>query len=101
MAENPGFFGVEFFPDLLQVSLNMDHPVHEKLIAVLESSKDEGESDLRARLQSAEEAFLILLYAWARFEDEQPTRDRNRLRQMRWDWGTLARNFLEPDLDDE
>ncbi len=98
---SPAFFDVEFFPDVLQSALNMDHPAYEQLVEVLDSDVDGlSKEDLVARLERASGAFKLLIYAWARLEDEQPGRLRDRIRQVRWDWGSVARDFLAGD-DDE
>ncbi len=99
---SPAFFDVEFFPDVLQSALNMDHPAYEKLVEVLEGdARGLSNDDLVARLNRASDAFRLLLYAWARLEDEQPARLRDRIRQVRWDWGTVARDFLTGDDDED
>jgi hypothetical protein len=99
---NPAFFDVEFFPDLLQVALNMDHPVFNNLIAALESDTASPDSEsVIERLERAATAFKILLFSWARFEDEQPQGPRERARRMRWDWGMIAAEFLDGSLDED
>lgn len=99
---NPAFFDVEFFPDLLQVALNMDHPVFDHLIAALDGDTSSLDSaDLVERLEQAGTAFKILLFSWARFEDEQPQGPRERARKMRWDWGMLATEFFGNGIDED
>ena len=98
---SPAFFDVEFFPDVLQVALNMDHPAYERIIEVLDGDVTDLTSDeLAARLSRAGSAFKLLLYAWARLEDEQPQKLRERIRRVRWDWGIVARDFLDGDEED-
>lgn len=100
--ESPAFFTVEFIPGLLQVALNMDHPVYSDLIALLdEGVEDASRSALADRLKRAGDAFKLLLFAWGRFEDELPEKPRERAKKMRQDWGTIASQFLEADGDDD
>lgn len=95
--ENPGFFNVESMIGLLQVSLNMDHEVYDQLIAALTAdTANIDQAEAIDRLRRAETAFKVLLYAWARFEDEQPERGQAKARNMRWDWGRFASEFFTP-----
>ncbi|MFC8895861.1 ATP-binding protein [Streptomyces cinereoruber] len=101
--DSPAFFNVEYIPGMLQVALNMDHPVYSDLIAVLDGDIDgASREELAGRLTSAANAFKLLLISWARFEDEQPEKPRERAKRMRQDWGRLASEFLgASDADDE
>lgn len=100
--DSPAFFNVEFIPGLLQVALNMDHPVYSDLIAVLDKDFDGvSREELIDRLVGAASAFKLLLLSWARFEDEQPERPRARAKQMRQDWGRIASEFLGADDEDD
>ncbi|RGD60308.1 DNA mismatch repair protein [Kitasatospora xanthocidica] len=101
--DSPAFFNVEYIPGMLQVALNMDHPVYNDLIAVLDRDIDgASREELAERLAAAAGAFKLLLISWARFEDEQPEKPRERAKRMRQDWGRLASEFLgASDADDE
>jgi len=104
--DSPAFFNVEYIPGMLQVALNMDHPVYNDLIAVLDGDiEGASREELAERLNAAANAFKLLLISWARFEDEQPEKPRERAKRMRQDWGRLASEFLgatsADDEDDE
>lgn len=101
--DSPAFFNVEYIPGMLQVALNMDHPVYSDLVAVLDQDIDgASREELAERLASAAKAFKLLLISWARFEDEQPEKPRERAKRMRQDWGRFASEFLgASDADDE
>ncbi|MFF9374617.1 ATP-binding protein [Streptomyces griseoluteus] len=101
--ESPSFFNIEYQPGVLQVALNMDHPVYDHLIAVLDQDIEGATKEqLAERLRTAADAFKLLLFSWARFEDEQPEAPRKRAKQMRQDWGRIASEFLAADgADDE
>ena len=45
-------------------------------------------------------AFRVLIYSWARFEEEQTERERRGVRNARFEWGKYAEEFFEED-DDE
>ncbi|WP_370151437.1 ATP-binding protein [Streptacidiphilus sp. EB129] len=101
--DSPAFFNVEYIPGMLQVALNIDHPVYSDLIAVLDGDiEGASREELAERLTSAANAFKLILISWARFEDEQPEKPRERAKKMRQDWGRLASEFLgASDADDE
>ncbi|MEV6743429.1 ATP-binding protein [Streptomyces sp. NPDC051080] len=102
--DSPAFFNVEFIPGMLQVALNMDHPVYESLVEVLDG-ETEGvpRGELVDRLDRAAGAFKLLLFSWARFEDELPegSKTKERVKKLRQDWGRLASEFFTADDDDE
>ncbi|WP_369178643.1 ATP-binding protein [Streptomyces mutabilis] len=102
--DSPAFFNIEFIPGLLQVALNMDHPVYNQLVAVLDSDvEDASRAELAHRLEQAASAFKLLLFSWARFEDELPdeSKAKDRVKKMRQDWGRLASEFFTADLPDD
>lgn len=103
---SPAFFEVESLPALLQVAINMDHPVHRDLYEVMHPDVEEleelDEPALRARLAKAGAAFRLLVYAWARYEDEQSSnRERRTVRDARLNWGKYAEEFFDDGEDDD
>jgi hypothetical protein len=101
-SDSPAFFNVEYIPGVLQVAINMDHPVYHDLIAILDKDFDNAtREELINRLDAASGAFKLLLMSWARFEDEQPEKPRDRAKRMRQDWGRLASEFFEADSEDD
>ncbi len=101
--DSPAFFNIDLMAGMLQVIFNTEHPLHSHLMAVLEDVPEEAEeSDLRQRLARASDAFKLLLFSWARMEDEIPgKRDRIRIADARNDWGRYARDFIEDEGEDE
>ena len=100
--ESPAFFNVEYMPGMLQVALNIDHPVYNDLIAVLEEGiESASREELIDRIRRAANAFKLLLFSWARFEDEQPEKPRERAKKMRQDWGRVAGEFFNADDEDD
>ena len=97
---SPAFFDVEPLPNLLQVAFNTRHPVHSYLYDLLHPNMDErSEEDVKASLRKAAAAFKILVYSWARFEEEQSEADRRRIRNARLEWGKYAEDFFD-EADD-
>jgi hypothetical protein len=100
--DSDAFFNIDLMAGMLQVIFNTEHPLHSHLMAALENvPEDAGEADLRERLARASEAFKLLIFSWARMEDEIPgDRDRLRVSYARRDWGRYARDFIEGEGED-
>ena len=95
---SPAFFDVEALPKLLQVALNTDHPVYSHLYEIMHPDIEElTEDEVRERLAKAAAAFRILIYSWARYEDEQIGRDQRHVRNARVEWGKYAEEFFDED----
>ena len=94
------FFDVEPLPNVIQVALNTNHPVHSHLYDIMHPDVDElPEGEVRSRLAKAAAAFRILIYSWARYEEEQTDRARRAVRNSRVEWGKYAEEFFD-DNDD-
>ncbi len=92
------FFDVESLPNVIQVALNTSHPVHSHLYDVMHPDVEEmTEDEVRERLRKAAAAFRVLVYSWARYEEEQNERDRRRVRDARVEWGKCAEEFFDED----
>jgi hypothetical protein len=93
--EGGAFFSVQPKGGVLLVTLNTEHPSYDLLLGARDP-KDlpEDPDKLKQKLQSAQAGLEMMLFAWARYEDEQPN-DRRRLTQdIRHDWGRMAEAFL-------
>jgi Histidine kinase-, DNA gyrase B-, and HSP90-like ATPase len=98
--EGQAFFTVKPVAGEIVIKVNINHPAYGNLVEVLDQEADENVSpdDLRARLNKASKGLKLLLMAWARFEDEQPTDGRRmQLQDFRTDWGRVAYQFLQDD----
>jgi hypothetical protein len=95
--DSPAFFSVESLPAMLQVAVNSNHPVHDELMSVLEDAPEGADAaELRTRLFKAAETVRLLLFSWARYEDETPEgREKDIVKNARYDWGRLAKEFLQ------
>ena len=97
---SPAFFDVESLPNVIQVALNTHHPVHSHLYDVIHPDVEHmSDDEVRERLAHAAAAFRILIYSWARYEEEQTERDRRRVRDARLEWGKYAEEFFDEDDD--
>jgi hypothetical protein len=95
--EGGAFFSVQPRGGVLLVTLNTDHPAYDLLLGARNPSDlpDDPEK-LKERLGSAQSGLEMMLFAWARYEDEQTSPDQRRNAQnVRHDWGRMAENFLE------
>lgn len=95
---SPAFFEVEPLPNVIQVALNANHPVHDHLYEMMHAEFDGlDEEGLRDQLARAAAAFRILIYSWARYEEEQTARHRRAVRDARLEWGKYAEEFFDED----
>ena len=92
------FFDVEPLPGVIQVALNVAHPVYGHLYEVMHPDIDDmDEEEIRDRLAKSAAAFRILLYSWARYEEEQVGKEQRQVRNARVEWGKYAEEFFEED----
>ncbi|RKN72748.1 ATP-binding protein [Streptomyces klenkii] len=101
--DSHAFFSVDLMAGMLQVIFNEKHPLHAHLLAVLEEVPEDATPDeLRHRLDRAADTFKLLLFSWARMEDEIPNdRKREKIADARQDWGRYARDFIDGEDDGE
>jgi len=95
MLDSSGMFSVRDMAGVLKVTLNMRHPMYTYFYELL-NDETSTYSD-RERLKRAQTAFEILLFAWARLEDEaagSPQKTRT-LMLIREEWGDMAHDFFE------
>jgi hypothetical protein len=95
--DSHAFFSIDLMAGMLQVIFNEKHPLHAHLMAVLEEVPEDSTADeLRHRLDRAADTFKLLLFSWARMEDEIPSdRQREKIADARQDWGRYARDFID------
>ncbi|WP_037857419.1 ATP-binding protein [Streptomyces sp. NRRL S-340] len=100
--DTSAFFSIDLMAGMLQVIFNEKHPLHSQLITVLEDVPEDADADeLRDRLNQAAETFKLLLFSWARMEDETyPDRERERIADARREWGRYARDFVDGKAGD-
>ena len=97
---SPAFFDVEPLPGTIQVALNTNHPVYSHLWDLMHPGVDELEEEqVRARLRETAAAFRILIYSWARYEEEQVNGIRRQVRNSRIEWGKYAEEFFDEQDD--
>ncbi len=96
---SPAFFDVRSRGGAMIVSLNVDHPAYQHSLEILQQDLGNlDESKLKESIANARNGLELLLFAWARYEDEQPDGNRRlQAQQVRWDWGSMARNFLDEE----
>ena len=97
---SPAFFDVEPLPNVIQVALNTKHPVHTHLYDIMHPDVENmTEGEVRERLARAAAAFRILIYSWARYEEEQTGKTQRQVRNARMEWGKYAEEFFDEDDD--
>lgn len=99
--EAGAFFSVQSRGGVLLVTLNSDHPAHALLLGAQDPSELPGDVDeLKRRLRAAQEGLEMMLFAWARYEDEQlRPEDQRQAQNVRYDWGRMAEVFLRVKED--
>jgi len=94
--ETPSFFTVRPRGGELIITLNKNHPVYDNLVSVIEDYEETDDIEvIRSGLERAKAALRLLLYAWARYEDENAGREKDIIRESRIDWGRIAKQFLK------
>jgi hypothetical protein len=92
--DSPAFFLVRRKRGMLIIVINSYHPFYKSVYQKLFFDADGN--DLSAvgdeRLAAAQDAFKLVLIAWARMEDEKS--DAEDLREARTDWGRILKQFL-------
>ncbi|NYV73730.1 hypothetical protein [Streptomyces sp. UH6] len=85
-SSGPAMFSLDFLAGMLQVTVNSQHPLGSSIARTME------------RDDEASRLVKLMLISWARMEDEIPTeRVRNRVADIRNDWGRYARWLEEPE----
>src|SRR5262249_26022123 len=98
--EGTAFFTVRPVAGEIVIKININHPAYKNLMEVLEGSPEAAASpeELRQRLERANRGLKLLLMAWARYEDEQPSDQlRARVQDIRGQWGSIAYKFLRDE----
>jgi len=98
--EGYAFFNIESIQGVTNVVFNSNHPFYDYLLKVLDPTTDEDtEKELLDRILMASDTLHIIFSAWARYETEE-VRHKQRLSDMRQEWGKMARFFLEESEED-
>lgn len=94
--EGGAFFSVQPKGGVLLVTLNTEHPAYSLLLGARDPKELPDDPDkLKEKLQSAQSGLEMMLFAWARYEDEQASEQRRVTQNIRHDWGRMAEGFLE------
>jgi hypothetical protein len=93
--EGGAFFSVQPKGGVLLVTLNTEHPAYGLLLGARDPKELPDDPDkLKEKLQSAQSGLEMMLFAWARYEDEQLNEQRRVTQNIRHDWGRMAEAFL-------
>lgn len=95
--DTDAFFSVNIEYDKILVQLNNSHPAFTNLIEILDDNEISSEMSTEERLSKASLGLKLLILSWARFEDEQVDKFRDRVKQVRREWGKVAMDFLDND----
>lgn len=95
--ESPAFFSVSPIGGKIIIKLNTSHRAYNQFVEILndEINEDLTKEELCNRLFAAKTGMKLLLMAWARYEDEQPSgRLKDIVKNARNDWGAMATSFM-------
>jgi len=98
-SDSQSFFQIEPRPGgITEIIFNTRHPAYDKLLKALDTDVSEStDSDLVDRIENASNTLKLLFAAWARYEEEDvPSREK--IRDIRHEWGKMAKNFIENDV---
>lgn len=94
--EGGAFFSVQPRGGVLLVTLNTEHPAYGLLLGARDPKDLPDDPDrLKDKLQAAQSGLEMMLFAWARYEDEQLSDQRRVTQNIRHDWGRMAEAFLD------
>lgn len=96
-------FNVERKGNTTELTFNQNHPAFDQIFGTI-SMVDEDLSKLNSielleRLTKAVNATKIIFGAWARYEREVGIARLSGLQKVRYDWGQIAAQFLEPESE--
>lgn len=99
--EGYAFFNVESVQGgVTNVVFNSNHPFYDNLVKALNPDTEEDtEKELLNRVHLASDTLRIVFSAWARYEMEE-VRHKQRLSDMRQEWGKMTRFFLNDSEED-
>ena len=96
-------FNVEIKGNLTEVTFNRQHPAFSHIFGTVntadEDLSDIPPADLLQRLLGAANGAKVLFGAWARYEREAGVDRARDLARIRFAWGQIAANFLDPEHD--
>jgi len=96
-------FNVEMKGNVTEITFNRKHPAFDDIFGTV-TTIDEDVSGLSSqeileRLTRATNAIKITFAAWARYEREAGLSRAQALQKIRFDWGQIAAQFLQPEDD--
>ena len=96
------FFNVEYHHGgLTAIVFNTNHPCYNGLIETLHPNiDDETDAELMDRINQASDTLNLIFAAWARYEMEE-VYQRDKLFDMRQEWGRMARFILTEQVEEE
>ncbi len=95
LESSDAFFTVDGIAGAIVITLNRAHVAYNELFDTLQlDTSDKTPQELNQMLLRANSSLLVMLIAWARFEDESTGGAKIRIKDIRNDWGRMSRDFL-------
>ena len=94
-------FNVEMKGNITEITFNRKHPAFDDIFGTIKTADEDvnnlSQGEVIERLTRAVNAGKIIFAAWGRYEREAGLDRAKSLRKVRFDWGQIAAQFLEPD----
>lgn len=95
LESSDAFFTVDGIAGAIVITLNRAHVAYNELFDTLQlDTSEKTPQELNQMLLRANSSLLVMLIAWARFEDESTGGAKIRIKDIRNDWGRMSRDFL-------
>ena len=96
-------FNVEMKGNITEITFNRQHPGFDDIFGTIVTADEDvgplSREEVVERLTRAVNATKIVFAGWARYEREAGVDRARGLRKVRFDWGQMAAQFLQPDED--
>lgn len=98
-------FNVEMKGNITEITFNRQHPGFDDIFGTVAVDEEElgqlTKEEVVERLTKAVNATKIVFAGWARYEREAGVEKAKGLRRVRFAWGQMAAQFLDPEEPDE
>jgi len=96
-------FNVEMKGNVTEITFNRKHPAFDDIFGTVATVDEDvaglSDQEMLERLTRATNAIKITFAAWARYEREAGVDRTQALQKIRFDWGQIAAQFLQPEDD--
>lgn len=102
--DTDAFFSVDTEGGTYIISLNMEHPLYERIFGLfdaVEGSKEKTPDEKQTIIIDAYDSIKLMFASWARMEDEATDSRKSNIQSNRRTWGSMVTNFAGKEFDNE